>query len=65
MQDEIKEIGVLLDRQGNLAETRLGIIDREVHQMFGHFAGFEVGEDGERVEIAGLLGFAEDHHAGW
>ncbi len=48
-----------------LAETRLGIIDSEVHQMFGHYSGYAVTEDGERIEIDGLIGFAEDHKARW
>jgi hypothetical protein len=48
-----------------VAETRLVIIDSEVHQMFGHYSGFAVGDDGEKIEIRNLLGFAEDHKARW
>lgn len=48
-----------------LATTRLGIIDSEVHQMFGRYSGYAVTDDGEKVEIDGLIGFAEDHQARW
>ena len=48
-----------------LATTRLGIIDSEVHQMFGRYSGFAVTDQGEKIEIDGLVGFAEDHHARW
>jgi len=48
-----------------IATTRLGIIDSEVHQMFGHYAGYVVDKDGEKTEIDGLIGFAEAHHARW
>jgi hypothetical protein len=47
------------------AVTRLGIIDSEVHQMFGRYSGFVVCDSGVRVEIDGLVGFAEDHKARW
>ncbi|MGD8457337.1 MAG: DUF2804 domain-containing protein [Anaerolineales bacterium] len=48
-----------------LAETRLGVIDSEVHQMFGKYSGFVVGDDGEKNHIDGVIGFAEDHKARW
>lgn len=48
-----------------VARTSLVIIDSEVHQMFGHYAGYVIDEDGERTEIDGLVGFAEAHHARW
>jgi hypothetical protein len=48
-----------------LATTKLGIIDSEVHQMFGHYAGRVVSDEGEEFQIAGLIGFAEEHYARW
>ncbi|MFN2282406.1 MAG: DUF2804 domain-containing protein [Anaerolineales bacterium] len=47
------------------AVTRLGIIDSEVHQMFGRDSGFVVSDGGQRIEFDGLVGFAEDHKARW
>ena len=48
-----------------LAATRLGIIDSEVHQMFGRYAGELTTDDGERLVISDLIGFAEEHRARW
>jgi hypothetical protein len=48
-----------------LAQTNLGIIFSEVHQMFGRYAGTAVADDGEVVRISDLPGFAEEHHARW
>lgn len=48
-----------------VAVTRLGIIDSEVHQIFGRYRGFVVSDSGERIEIDDLVGFAEDHQARW
>jgi hypothetical protein len=46
-----------------VAETKLGIIDSEVHQMFGRYNGKVVSDDGEVIGIKDLIGFAEEHHA--
>jgi hypothetical protein len=48
-----------------VAQTNLGIIFSEVHQMFGHYAGFVVDDNGQKIKIDGLIGFAEDHQARW
>jgi hypothetical protein len=48
-----------------LATTRLGIIDSEVHQMFGRYSGEVVTDSGERLVISNLIGFAEEHRARW
>jgi hypothetical protein len=48
-----------------VAETRLGIIDSEVHQIFGRYSGYALTEAGEKIDIDGLIGFAEDHKARW
>lgn len=47
------------------AATHLLIIDSEVHQMFGRYAGKVVADDGEEIHIDGLIGFAEQHYARW
>jgi Domain of unknown function (DUF2804), N-terminal/Domain of unknown function (DUF2804), C-terminal len=48
-----------------LAQTNLGIIFSEVHQMFGRYNGRAVADDGEVIQIKNLIGFAEEHHARW
>lgn len=48
-----------------LAQTNLGIIFSEVHQMFGRYSGRVVTEGAEVVQIKDLIGFAEEHHARW
>ncbi len=47
------------------ATTNLGIITSNVHQMFGHYSGRVIADDGEVIEIADLVGFAEEHRAKW
>ncbi|OXS57600.1 hypothetical protein B1A99_16195 [Cohnella sp. CIP 111063] len=47
------------------AKTNALIIRSEVHQMIGTFRGSLVADDGETIEIDGLLGWAEDHSASW
>ena len=48
-----------------LARTNLGVIFSEVHQMFGHYRGQAVADNGERLQIENLIGFAEEHRARW
>lgn len=48
-----------------IARTNLGIIFSEVHQMFGHYNGRAILDDGSPLEIYDLVGFAEEHHARW
>jgi hypothetical protein len=48
-----------------LARTNLLVIFSEVHQMFGHYQGHVIADDGERIQIERLVGFAEEHHARW
>jgi len=47
------------------AQTNLGIIFSEVHQMFGRYRGRVVLDDGQPLEVRDLIGFAEEHHARW
>jgi hypothetical protein len=47
------------------ATTRLFVINSEVHQMFGRYYGRVTADDGEEIELDGLIGFAEEHKARW
>ncbi len=47
------------------ATTNLVIITSEVHQMFGRYNGHVILDDGTKLEITDLIGFAEEHHARW
>lgn len=47
------------------AKTNLLIITSEVHQMFGRYNGTVTADDGERIQVKDLIGFAEEHHARW
>jgi len=47
------------------AKTNLGLIDSEVHQMFGRYNGHVVSDGGDIVLIKDLVGFAEEHRARW
>ena len=48
-----------------LAQTNLGIITSQVHQMFGRYNGTFLTDAGETIQIKDLIGFAEEHHAKW
>jgi hypothetical protein len=48
-----------------VARSNLGVIFSEVHQMFGHYNGEVVADNGEVIKITDLVGFAEEHHARW
>ena len=47
------------------AKTDVKLLYSEVHQMFGKYSGSLVTDTGETIEINGLIGFAEEHHARW
>lgn len=47
------------------AQTNLGVIFSEVHQLFGRYAGCARLDNGEDVQISDLIGFAEEHQARW
>lgn len=47
------------------AKTDVGILASEVHQMFGRYSGTLVADDGEKIEIKDMIGWAEEHHARW
>ena len=48
-----------------IAESNLLIITSEVHQMFGHYRGTVVTDEGETIEVRDVVGFAEEHYAKW
>jgi hypothetical protein len=48
-----------------LAKTNLGIIFSEVHQMFGRYSGTVLTDEGSKIDISNLIGFAEEHQARW
>lgn len=48
-----------------VAKTDVKILNSEVHQMFGKYNGLLMAEDGEKINIENLIGFAEEHHARW
>jgi len=48
-----------------VATTRLVVIDSEVHQLFGRYSGKVVTDEGEELQLEGLVGFAEEHKARW
>jgi hypothetical protein len=48
-----------------IAKTDAKILTSEVHQMFGKYAGTLVSDQGEKLAIQDLIGFAEEHHACW
>jgi hypothetical protein len=48
-----------------VASANLLLITSEVHQLFGRYRGTVVTDDGEVIQLAGLIGWAEEHHARW
>lgn len=48
-----------------IAKTDAKILTSEVHQMFGKYNGTLISDDGEKITIENLIGFAEEHHARW
>jgi len=48
-----------------LAQTNLGIITSEVHQMFGRYNGQVTTGEGKVIPVKDLIGFAEEHKAKW
>lgn len=48
-----------------VARTEAVIVRSEVHQMIGRFSGTVVTEDGERIAIERMVGWAEEHRARW
>lgn len=45
--------------------TEAVVLRTEVHQVFGRWNGTVTGPDGERIEVADLVGFAEESRSRW
>ncbi len=45
--------------------TFLGVVANETHQCFGHWSGWASTDDGERVSLDGLVGWAEEARNRW
>ncbi|WP_204163426.1 DUF2804 domain-containing protein [Nocardioides gilvus] len=48
-----------------VARTNLLVLAGETHQCFGHFSGWATTDDGTRVSLDGLVGWAEEAHNRW
>jgi hypothetical protein len=48
-----------------VAKTDALILKSEVHQMFGRYNGWVMTDQGEKIEIIDLVGWAEEHNARW
>ena len=48
-----------------IARTNLGVVANETHQCFGHFSGWAQTDDGQRVDLDGLVGWAEEARNRW
>ncbi|MEU7954594.1 DUF2804 domain-containing protein [Micromonospora chalcea] len=48
-----------------VSRTNLGVVASETHQCFGHFSGWAQADDGERVALDGLVGWAEEAQNRW
>jgi hypothetical protein len=48
-----------------VAKTDALILSSEVHQVFGRYNGTLVTDQGEKIEIKDLIGWAEEHQARW
>jgi hypothetical protein len=48
-----------------VAKTNALVLASDVHQMFGRYSGFVVTDEGERIQIKDLIGWAEEHRARW
>jgi hypothetical protein len=47
------------------ARTQALVLATEVHQVFGRWTGHVPGPDGRRIEVDGILGFAEESRSRW
>ena len=75
-RDDFLEPWHFTDDEGRLRLTFTPLYDRksctnalvllsDQHQVFGLFDGYAVADDGEKIELNGLLGFAEKVHNKW
>lgn len=55
----------LTPRHDRHTKVQAGVVATEVHQVFGRWAGHVTTEEGRRVEVDGLAGFAEESRSRW
>lgn len=48
-----------------VAKTEAVVLRSEVHQMFGRYNGYVITDDGTKLEVVDLIGWAEEHNARW
>lgn len=48
-----------------VAKTDALVLKSEVHQMFGRYNGQVITDEGEKMEVVDLIGWAEEHNAYW
>ena len=48
-----------------VAKTNAVVLKSEVHQMFGRYNGWIVSDEGKKIEVKDLIGWAEEHYAKW
>ncbi|XVU70810.1 DUF2804 domain-containing protein [Micromonospora zamorensis] len=48
-----------------VARTNLGVVGNETRQCFGHFSGWAKTDDGMKVSLDGLVGWAEEAGNRW
>lgn len=48
-----------------VAKTDLKILASEVHQMFGKYNGMLITDQGKKIKVNDLIGWAEEHKAKW
>ena len=48
-----------------VAKTDMKILRSEVHQMFGKYNGTVISDEGKKITITDLIGWAEEHNAKW
>ena len=46
-------------------KLNLLVLATDLHVCFGHFDGHVVTDEGERIEVRHLIGWAEEHRARW
>ncbi len=56
---------VLAPRHDKHSRTEVGVLGTEVHQVFGHWSGTAVTDDGHTIRFDGLHGFAEESRSRW
>ncbi len=48
-----------------VAKTNMIIIKSQVHQLFGEYSGTLLTDAGRRIDLRGVVGWAEEHKARW